>query len=130
MKNKLLLMAVLLMSPMFAMAGDGYLCSYTAYISSKDKVNSSGKRLASGVNKSSVAAILRQDRANFYRFGKVDGADTSDCMGHSTDGRARLERLVRQSDISQSTMRRIVNGNPVINVEIYRNFVYIYPETR
>lgn len=107
------------------------VCSYQTLINDQDKYNSVGKSLIYLANdKISFAAILRQDRANFYRFGKVDGADTSDCMGHSTDGRARLERLVRQSDISQSMMRRIVNGNPVINVEIYRNFVYIYPEAR
>ena len=45
--------------------------SYTAYLSKKDRYNSNGERLTS------VADILRQDRANFHK-GRRDPADGDD----------------------------------------------------
>src|SRR5256886_13583841 len=46
--------------------------SYVAFLSEADHFNSSGERLRT------AAAIIRQDRANFHRFGRRDQADESD----------------------------------------------------
>lgn len=118
MKTKILalLMALVVSSPAFA---GRYLCSYTAYISEDDKMNSSGYSLVTGTNKSTVAAILQQDRANFYKFGIRDAQDTSDCIMRSQAKRSTFGRLVNRSAIPQSTIRKIVHGNPTIEVDLY-----------
>jgi hypothetical protein len=46
--------------------------SYVAFLSEADHFNSSGERLRT------AAAIIRQDRANFHRFGRRDQGDESD----------------------------------------------------
>jgi hypothetical protein len=43
--------------------------SYVAFLSEADHFNSNGERLRS------AAAIIRQDRANFHRFGRRDPDD-------------------------------------------------------
>jgi hypothetical protein len=59
--------------------------SYTAYLSRKDRYNSNGERLTS------VADILRQDRANFHKGGG-DRADEDDGGIFATaNGRAKFE---------------------------------------
>ena len=46
--------------------------SYVALLSERDHFNSSGQRLTT------AAAIIRQDRANFHRFGLRDPGDEDD----------------------------------------------------
>src|SRR2546430_17195594 len=46
--------------------------SYVAFLSEADHFNSSGDRLRT------AAGIIRQDRANFHRFGRRDQADEND----------------------------------------------------
>ena len=46
--------------------------TYVARLSAKDHFNSSGGRL------DSAAAIIRQDRANFHKFGRRDAEDELD----------------------------------------------------
>jgi hypothetical protein len=59
--------------------------TYYAYLSKKDLYNSNGERLTS------VADILRQDRANYHK-GKADGQDEDDGGIFSTAaGRAKFE---------------------------------------
>src|SRR5580698_3701854 len=49
-----------------------YVESYTARLSERDHYNSNGQRLRS------AAAIVRQDRANFYVYGLRDSEDEPD----------------------------------------------------
>jgi hypothetical protein len=57
---------------------------YTTYLSERDHYNSNGERLKS------VADILRQDRANYYK-GKADRRDEDDGgMFATTEGRAKF----------------------------------------
>ena len=88
--------------------------SYRAFLSERDHFNSNGQRLTS------AAAIIRQDRANFHRFGIRDPNDESDAFFADTDNRASLERMLERGHSTPGTISRIVNGTTLIRVDIYR----------
>ncbi|MDO4895076.1 MULTISPECIES: hypothetical protein [Moraxella] len=92
-------------------------CSYSTYISPDDKYNSNGQYLAGAVTKSAAAAILRQNRA---------WAGSNECGLGSKSARASFEAKVRRGNISPSTIRAIVRGNPWVTVEIHGNSVTVY----
>lgn len=76
---------VILLSVSFAAPIAAAEITYTAYLSRKDRYNSNGERLTS------VADILRQDRANFHK-GKGDRADEDDGGIFSTAaGRSKFD---------------------------------------
>ncbi len=87
--------------------------SYQAYLSRNDHYNSRGVRLQS------AAAIIRQDRANFHRFGERDDADDWDSFFASKKNRARLERMLNDGNAPRSVLNEIINGTPIIIVNIY-----------
>jgi hypothetical protein len=89
------------------------LDSYTAYIGVDDLYNSSGSRL------NQPWQIIRQDRANFHRFGIRDDWDQSDSFFSREANRAAMEQMLANGDISSSAARAIVRGDAVIQVDIY-----------
>jgi hypothetical protein len=89
--------------------------SYTAYLSEADHFNSNGQRLTS------AAAIIRQDRANYHRFGRGDPGDEGDRFFASIDNRAALERMLERGRASPGAINAIVNRTPLIRVDIYRD---------
>ena len=89
--------------------------SYQARLSDNDHFNSNGQRLTS------AAAIIRQDRANYFRFGHGDAEDQPDRFFASFDNRAALERMLARGRASPDVLSRIVNGTPLIRVDIYRD---------
>ncbi|WP_146131615.1 hypothetical protein [Merismopedia glauca] len=91
--------------------------SYTARLSRDDHFNTSGVRLRS------AAAIIRQDRANFHKFGQIDREDTFDSVFGSVSNRSKLEKMLDNGSTSESARRAIVNGTPLIKINIYRNSV-------
>ena len=101
-------------------AADQLLGSYVARISRNDKQASDGYRL------DTAAQMVRQDRANWHKFGSGDAEDEDEAWFTSTASRARLERLLGKSGaMSQATRRAIVRGQPVIEVEVFRNSVHV-----
>lgn len=90
---------------------------YRAFLSEADHFNSNGQRL------SSAAAIIRQDRANFHRFGVRDPGDESDSFFADEGNRAALERLIARGRSTRGAISRIVNSTVSI-----RTCVYIGPE--
>jgi hypothetical protein len=86
--------------------------SYVARLSAADHFNSRGERL------SSAAAIIRQDRANFYLFGKRDAEDEDDAFFASKDNRAKLEWMLEHGQSSRAVLAEIVNGTPLIEVTV------------
>lgn len=88
--------------------------SYTALLSEADHFNSSGMRLTT------AAAIIRQDRANFHRFGLRDRIDDSDRYFADAGNRATLERLLERGQASPYVINRIVQTVVTIRVDIYR----------
>jgi hypothetical protein len=88
--------------------------SYTALLSEADHFNSSGQRLTS------AAAIIRQDRANYYRYGVRDADDEGDQFFADEGNRAVLEQMLDRGRADPGVLSRIVNGTPRIRVDIYR----------
>ncbi len=111
--------AVLLMAPA-AGAQNRPLETYTARLSEQDHFNSNGQRLRTS------AAIIRQDRANYHEFGRRDPEDEGDRFFASKANRARLEALIAQGHTTRSANNAVVNGTPLVTVEVYENYVNVY----
>ena len=88
--------------------------SYQALLSERDHFNSSGLRLTT------AAAIIRQDRANYHRFGIRDQNDESDMFFADSANRTALERLLERGRAEPGVISRIVNGTPFVRVEVWR----------
>jgi hypothetical protein len=88
--------------------------SYKARLSEADHFNSKGQRLTT------AAEIIRQDRANFFRFGRGDPEDQSDSYFASMENRAALERLIEQGASEPRVISRIINSTPLVRVEVFR----------
>ena len=89
--------------------------SYNAWLSRADHYNSQGQRLTT------AAAIIRQDRANFHKYGIQDPADEDDSYFDNVNNRALLEQMLNDGTSDPDVLRRIVNGNVMIHVDIYRS---------
>jgi hypothetical protein len=93
---------------------DQMIESYTARLGPNDHFNSSGVRLTS------PAVVIRQDRANFHKFGARDREDETDSYFQSAGNRDLLQRLLDRGRTTPSAYRRIVDGQPLIRVSVYR----------
>lgn len=89
------------------------LGSYTAYIGVDDLYNSKGERLFEPWQ------ILRQDRANFHRFGIRQPGDQDDPFFADADNRATMERFIMQGRIDLAARRGIVDGGVTVTVTIW-----------
>lgn len=88
--------------------------SYNAYLSPADHFNSQGERLTT------AAAIIRQDRANYHKFGIRDPGDEDDYYFRDVNNRAILERMLENGTSDPGVLSRIVNSNVSIHVDVYR----------
>ena len=102
----------LAVSPLAAHA-QNLIGSYVAYIGWEDLHNSNGQRLTE------YWQIIRQDRANYHRFGLRHQGDQWDPFFADANARATLEQLVRNSGIDPYTRRMIVQGNVTVYVELF-----------
>jgi hypothetical protein len=103
-----------------AAAQDRLLGSYVARLSDNDHYASDGYKL------DTAAQVVRQDRANWHRFNRGDDEDEDDPWFGSADARARFERMLNKSGaMTQATRRYILNGEPVVQVDVYRNSVQV-----
>jgi len=99
---------------------DQFLGSYVARISSSDHFASDGYAL------DTAAQMVRQDRANFHKFGIRDPEDDSDPWFRSTSSRARFEKMLNKSGaMSGATRNAIANGEPLVEVEVFKNSVKV-----
>jgi hypothetical protein len=105
------LMAVLLAPAAYA---DTLVESYVARLSEADHFNSNGQRLTT------AAAVVRQDRANVHKFGVVDPEDDIDVYFRSAARREKLAQLIAAERLPRSVSRAIVNGTPLVEVQIWR----------
>jgi hypothetical protein len=87
--------------------------AYVAYIGQADLYNSSGTRLREPWQ------IMRQDRANFHRFGVSQGGDEWDPFFGSIDNRATMERMLMNGKIDPAARRNLVAGGATVFVRIY-----------
>lgn len=104
----------------FSSHAEPLLESYSARLSSKDHFNTNGERLKS------VAAIIRQDRANYHKFKIQDDEDQFDSLFADKDSRERLEDMLNRGFISAETKASILNSTPLIMVKIYKNHIEVY----
>ena len=96
-----------------------FIESYTARLSARDHFNSNGVRLRT------AAAIIRQDRANYYVYGLRDDEDQPDSFFSSKTNRARLEQMLENGRTTPEATYAIVNGTPLIRVDIYGNGITV-----
>ncbi|MBZ0162630.1 MAG: hypothetical protein K8H74_07945 [Notoacmeibacter sp.] len=103
-----------------AAAADAYLGSYVARISYNDHLASDGYRL------DTASQVVRQDRANFHRFGKADAEDQYDGWFTSNRARANLQNMLdRRGAMDAATRNAILGGQPLIEVEVYQYSVRV-----
>lgn len=88
--------------------------TYQAYIGKQDHLNSNGQRLTS------AAAIIRQDRANFHRFGIRDPGDEDDSFFGDVGNRSALENMLERGRAVPGVISQIVYGTPLVRVEVWR----------
>jgi len=99
---------------------DELLDMYVARLGINDHFNSQGERLHS------VAAIIRQDRANYHRFRVRDREDIGDEFFSSKSNRAILEKMLNNGFISKDTEYAILNETPLIVVKIFDGYIKVY----
>lgn len=95
--------------------------SYVARLSAQDHVNSRGQRL------DSVAMILRQDRANVHRFGRLDPEDEIDTVFVDAGSREQMELFLASGgdELSPADERAILDGTPLVRVEVYESYIVV-----
>jgi hypothetical protein len=96
-----------------------FIESYTARLGARDHFNSNGQRLQE------PAEIIRQDRANYYVYGLRDSEDQPDSFFSIKENRARLEQLLANGRTTREAINSIVNGTPLIRVDIYQSGVSV-----
>ncbi|HDR28140.1 hypothetical protein, partial [Rhodovulum sp.] len=98
-----LLAAALALAPVAAQAQQ-LVGEYVAVIGPQDLCNSRGERLREPWQ------ILRQDRANFHRFGQRDPGDEGDPFLADANNRAAMKRMLMGGRIDPVAARSIVAG--------------------
>lgn len=87
--------------------------SYVAFIGTDDLYNSKGARL------SQPWQVLRQDRANYHRFGIAQPGDEWDPFFGSIENRAAMEQMIMNGRIGKRARRLLLKGGATVFVEIY-----------
>jgi len=96
------------------LAAQEILASYGAYIGLDDLYNSDGARLTEPWQ------VLRQERANYHRFGIRQAGDEWDPLFASIDNRAAFEQMMRAGVITDQARRDILAGGAMIYVTVWR----------
>ncbi len=113
------LVAALILGTGVAQA-DQLLGTYVARISEKDHQASDGYVL------DSAAQVVRQDRANVHKHVQTDEEDGIDDWFTTNAKRARFEQLLNKPGaMSNSTRSAILRGEPLIEVQVYRQSVRV-----
>ena len=100
-------------------SADELMDTYIARLSLADHFNSSGQRITT------VAGIIRQDRANYHKFDVRDREDQGDSVFSIARNRDLMESKLAAGHCSPSARRSILFGTPLIVVKIYRHHVDI-----
>jgi len=96
-----------------AAAAQGLIGSYSAYIGWDDLHNSKGARLTAPWQ------VVRQDRANYHRFGISQPGDQWDRFFGDIDNRAAMERMIMNGAIGPAAAQILMQGGATVYVEIY-----------
>ena len=109
-----------MLSPLSYAGDDEFLETYTARLSANDHTNSDGKKLTT------VAEIIRQDRANYHKFNLRDAEDTADSFFADAKNRERIAGMLKKGHIDKKTTNSILNGVPVVTVTVYNKYIEVY----
>ncbi|SMH32770.1 hypothetical protein [Maritimibacter sp. HL-12] len=96
-----------------AAAAQDQIGSYSAFIGWDDLHNSNGVRLGAAWQ------VLRQDRANYHRFGIRQAGDDWDPFFASIENRAAMERMIMNGTIEPSAAQILLQGGATVFVRIY-----------
>ncbi|HSI87148.1 MAG TPA: hypothetical protein VK970_25395, partial [Candidatus Methylacidiphilales bacterium] len=100
-----------------ASAGDGSITSYRAYIGEKDLYASDGLRLKTPRD------VLRQDRANYHKYGITQEGDTDDGYFTTPGRRERFENIPVRC--SERVAAAIVEGGSTFGVTVYEDHIEV-----
>ena len=92
---------------------DALVEQYNAYIGQDDLYNSYEERLWEPWQ------IIRQDRANYHRYGVFQPGDEGDAFFASAKNRERAERMIQFGTIDQAAAA-LIEGDVLVNVKVYR----------
>lgn len=109
----LILACALVIASVLPAASQQVIGSYVAYIGTDDLYNSKGARLTQPWQ------VLRQDRANYHRFGISQAGDQWDPFFSSIENRARMEQMIMNGKIEAKARRMLLNGGANVFVRIY-----------
>lgn len=110
--KRLALALMLALSAPMAYA-DELIGAYVAYIGQQDLYNSRGARLTEPWQ------VLRQDRANYHRFGISQPGDEWDPFFGNIDNRAAMERWIMSGYIENNARNILLQGGATVFVRIY-----------
>lgn len=96
-----------------AARADEIVGGYAAFIGEDDLYNSSGVRLTEPWQ------VLRQDRANYWKFGIRQPGDEADPFFSSVENRAAMEQMVMNGRIDPRAARMILQGGATVYVTIW-----------
>ncbi|MCD9148671.1 hypothetical protein [Pseudophaeobacter flagellatus] len=113
------MLTALMLGPTVAQA-DEILADYIAFIGQDDLHNSKGTRLREPWQ------ILRQDRANYHRFGISQLGDEWDPLFSDKSNRAVMENMIRRGSIAPEAGRDIVRGGVMVRITVYDNGKHDY----
>lgn len=97
-----------------AASADRLVEEYNAYIGEEDLYNSYGERLTAPWQ------VIRQDRANYHRYGISQPGDEGDSFFASAKNREKAERMIQYGTIERRAARDVLRGGALINVQIFR----------
>ena len=86
---------------------------YTAYIGDEDPYNSNGEALTEPWQ------VIRQDRANYHRYGVSQPGDEGDGFFASAKNREKAERMAEYGTIETRAAHALLGDGSVINVQIF-----------
>lgn len=117
---RLVLAVALLLAGSATLAQAQQFDSYCAQISEQDKVASDGYPLTD------AGSILRQDRANYHRFGKADDLDQTDLTFASSQARAAIPAMLDAGATDPSVLKAIVNDYPFVCMDVFAKSIDAY----
>jgi hypothetical protein len=97
--------------------GDTEVGSYHATFSKNDFLSSKGAKL------SGAAAVIQQDRANYYKFNKRDESDTASASKFfkSAKNRAQIAAMVKRGGINDADIDTDTEYGTLMKVTIMKN---------
>lgn len=113
MKKLCALAAACLLALSGPVAAQELIGSYVAFIGTDDLYNSKGARL------SQPRQVLRQDRANYHKFGISQYGDEWDPFFGNYNNRAAMEQMIMRGAIDPGARANLMRGGATVFVRIY-----------